>query len=237
MTHDFQSTSSSRNPLEVHRFHCNLKRLFDAVASGVGLLLVSWLIGLSWLLAKWDTGTSGFFVQERVGQHGRRFHVIKLRTMRAQSGVVTTVTTAGDARITPLGRLFRKTKLDELPQLINVLKGDMSFVGPRPDVPGYADALEADDRIILTVRPGITGPATLAYRDEEALLASVPNPEAYNREVIWPDKVRLNREYVENWSFWRDMFYIWVTVTGMGRSRLPARRAVPAGPGFAHDCE
>ena len=222
---------------ELSRLDAPLKRGIDVLGSGFGLLLVCWLIGLTWLLATWDTGANGFFVQERVGRNGRRFRVIKLRTMHVQPNVATTVTTAGDARITPLGRFFRRTKLDELPQLINVLKGDMSFVGPRPDVPGYADALIGDDRIILAVRPGITGPATLAYRDEEALLASVPNPEAYNREVIWPDKVRLNREYVENWSFWRDMFYIWVTVTGIGVSRLPARRAVTSDAGVAHDCD
>ncbi|MGM0760450.1 MAG: sugar transferase, partial [Thermodesulfobacteriota bacterium] len=103
-------------------------------------------------------------------------------------------------------------KIDALPQLINALKGDMSFVGPRPDVPGYADLLEGEDRVILSVRPGITGPATLHYRDEEALLAEQDDPEAYNRDVIWPDKVRLNREYVENWSFRKDLQYIWQTV-------------------------
>jgi len=110
--------------------------------------------------------------------------------------------------------LFRKTKLDELPQLIHVLLGQMSFVGPRPDVPGYADKLEGDDRIVLTVRPGITGPATLKYRDEESLLAAQEDPEPYNNEILWPDKVRLNREYVENWSFWRDLYYIGRTVLG-----------------------
>uniref|UniRef100_UPI0025BFCAE4 sugar transferase n=1 Tax=Aquisalimonas sp. TaxID=1872621 RepID=UPI0025BFCAE4 len=103
--------------------------------------------------------------------------------------------------------------LDELPQLINVLKGDMSFVGPRPDVPAFADTLAGEDRIILSVRPGITGPATLKYRDEETLLAEADDPEAYNSEVIYPDKVRINREYV-HWSFWRDLLDIWRTVVG-----------------------
>jgi lipopolysaccharide/colanic/teichoic acid biosynthesis glycosyltransferase len=132
--------------------------------------------------------------------------------MRDVPGMDTTVTTGTDRRITRLGRLWRKTKIDELPQLINVLKGDMSFVGPRPDVPGYADRLEGEDRIVLSVRPGITGPATLKYRNEENLLAEQENPRQYNDEVLWPDKVRLNREYVRNWSFGTDFRYIWKTI-------------------------
>jgi lipopolysaccharide/colanic/teichoic acid biosynthesis glycosyltransferase len=124
------------------------------------------------------------------------------------------VTTGRDRRITWLGRIWRKTKIDELPQLINVLKGNMSFVGPRPDVPGYADRLQGDDRIVLSVRPGITGPATLKYRDEEALLADQDDPERYNNEVLWLDKVRINREYVESWSFWQDIRYILKTICG-----------------------
>ena len=191
-----------------------LKRGFDFMGSVGGLILTFWLIGLAWIAATLDTGANGFFVQERVGRHGRRFRVVKLRTMRVDPAVDTSVTTAGDARITRVGRLLRRTKLDELPQLINVLKGDMSFVGPRPDVPGYADALQGEDRIVLSLRPGITGPATLHYRNEEELLAAADDPEAYNREVIWPDKVRLNREYVENWSFWQDLVYIWRTIFG-----------------------
>lgn len=191
-----------------------LKRGFDALGAAAGLLLTFWLIGLVWVVATIDTGANGFFTQQRVGRNGRLFRVVKLRTMRVDPTVDTTVTTSGDARITRAGRLLRKAKLDELPQLINVLKGDMSFVGPRPDVPGFADALEGEDRIILSVRPGITGPATLKYRDEETLLANAEDPEAYNREVLWPDKVRINREYVENWSFWRDLGYIWRTLVG-----------------------
>ncbi|MFV8836447.1 sugar transferase [Aquisalimonas sp. APHAB1-3] len=191
-----------------------LKRGFDFFGAAVGLALTFWLIGLAWLVATVDTGANGFFTQQRVGRHGRVFRVVKLRTMRVDPSVDTTVTTSGDARITRVGRLLRRAKLDELPQLINVLKGDMSFVGPRPDVPGFADALKGEDRIVLTIRPGITGPATLKYRDEETLLANAEDPEAYNREVLWPDKVRINREYVEHWSFWKDLRYIWRTVVG-----------------------
>ena len=189
-----------------------LKRGFDLLTATLGLALTFWLIGLAWLLASWSTGANGFFTQERVGRGGRRFRVIKLRTMRVDPAVATTVTTSADARITPFGRFLRRTRIDELPQLVNVLKGDMSFVGPRPDVPGFADVLEGADRVILSVRPGITGPATLAYRDEEGTLAEVDDPQAYNRDVIWPEKVRLNRAYVENWSFRKDLACLWQTV-------------------------
>lgn len=189
-----------------------IKRSFDLLLSLFGLLATWWLILFAWIFASLDTRKNGFFNQDRVGKDGRMFQVIKIRTMREIPGMYTTVTTGSDQRITSLGRFWRKTKIDELPQLINVLKGDMSFVGPRPDVPGYADKLEGKDRIVLTVRPGITGPATLKYRNEEELLAAQDDPERFNREVIWPDKVRINREYVENWSFWKDMVYIWRTV-------------------------
>ena len=189
-----------------------LKRGFDLFGATIGLALTSWLFPLVWLAAVLDMGANGFFLQERVGLGGQRFRVIKLRTMRVDSCLATTVTTAADARITPFGRFLRRFKLDELPQLINILKGDMSFVGPRPDVPGYADMLTGNDRIVLSVRPGITGPATLKYRDEEALLATVADPQTYNRDVIWPDKVRINRAYIENWSFRQDLVFIWRTL-------------------------
>ncbi len=201
-------------PRPLSRREAAAKRAFDLALASVGLSGTLWLIGTSWVIATLDTGANGFFVQERVGRYGRRFKVIKLRTMRVGTGVTTTVTTRQDPRITRFGRLFRRSKIDELPQLFNVIRGDMSFVGPRPDVPGFADALEGDDRIILSIRPGITGPATLKYRDEETLLAGVEDPEAYNRNVIYPDKVRLNRAYIENWSLRRDIGYLWETVAG-----------------------
>jgi lipopolysaccharide/colanic/teichoic acid biosynthesis glycosyltransferase len=121
---------------------------------------------------------------------------------------------AGESRITPLGAKLRKYKLDELPELWNVLKGDMSFVGPRPDVPGYADALKGEDREVLSLRPGITGPASLKYRNEEVLLATVEDPQKYNDEVIFPDKVRLNRYYLHHYSFWMDIRMVFATVLG-----------------------
>ena len=124
----------------------------------------------------------------------------------------TTVTTINDSRITRLGKFLRKYKLDELPQLFNVLKGEMSFVGPRPDVKGFADKLEGNDSIILSVKPGITGPATLFFKNEELLLAKQQNIEEYNKTVIWPKKVELNRLYVENYSFKKDIYYIFKTI-------------------------
>lgn len=183
-----------------------IKRGFDVVGAAAVLLIMSPVIPVCWVIASIDTGASGFFRQTRVGRHGRRFEVIKLRTMRDVAG--TNVTTANDARITRWGAFFRRTKLDEVPQVWNVLVGDMSFVGPRPDVPGYLDRLEGDERALLSLRPGVTGPASLKYRDEEEILAQQENPEQYNDEVIWPDKVRINLDYLNNWSFLRDLFYI-----------------------------
>ena len=190
------------------------KRSFDILFSTLGLLVTGWLILIAYLLASLDTGESGFFRQERVGKDGRLFKVIKIRTMRRDPTVNTTVTSAGDPRITRLGAFWRKSKIDELPQLINILPGQMSFVGPRPDVPGFADRLRGEDKIILSVRPGITGPATLRFRHEEDLLAAQADPERYNREVIYPEKVRLNRAYIENYHGWQDIVYIWRTLTG-----------------------
>jgi len=193
-----------------------IKRLFDIIFSLTGLVLLGWIILVAFILATIDTRKNGFFTQERIGKNGKIFKVIKIRTMRELPGFDTTVTTQRDPRITRLGAVLRKTKIDELPQLINVLLGQMSFVGPRPDVPGYADKLpEEDRRVILSVRPGITGPATLKYRAEEEILATVDDPETYNREVIFPDKVRINREYVENYSFINDLRYIWATIMGI----------------------
>jgi lipopolysaccharide/colanic/teichoic acid biosynthesis glycosyltransferase len=191
-----------------------LKRGFDFLGAALVLSFTLWIILPAWVLATLDTRKNGFFMQKRVGRNGRIFQVIKIRTMREVPGMDTTVTTGADRRITGLGRFWRKTKIDELPQLINVLKGDMSFVGPRPDVPGYADKLEGEDRIVLSVRPGITGPATLKYRDEEALLAGQKDPERYNNEVIWPDKVRINKEYIKSYSFKNDLVYIAKTIFG-----------------------
>lgn len=189
-----------------------VKRTFDFFIALAGLLAFGWLIAIAWVLASLDTRRNGFFTQQRIGRNGKLFKVIKIRTMRQDDNYRTTVTTAADPRITRLGAFWRRTKIDELPQLINVLLGQMSFVGPRPDVPGFADRLDRDDRIILSVRPGITGPATLKYCDEEQLLLKQKDPEKFNRDIIFPDKVRINKEYIENYSFFKDLKYIWKTI-------------------------
>ena len=190
------------------------KRVFDVFCSFLGLLAVWWLILIAWLAASIDTCSNGFFTQQRVGKDGRLFKVVKIKTMRPDGRLKTTVTQSGDPRITPLGAFWRKTKIDELPQLWNVLVGDMSFVGPRPDVPGFADKLQGEERSMLSIRPGITGPATLKYRNEEELLAEQKDPDTYNRDVVWPDKVKINLEYIRHWSLTRDLQYIWETIFG-----------------------
>lgn len=177
-----------------------MKRLFDLLFSFVGLLLVSPLILIMALGAALDTGSTGFFLQDRVGQHGKLFRIIKLRTISAKTSA-----------ISKYGKFLRRSKIDELPQLYNVLIGEMSFVGPRPDVPGYADVLKGKDRAFLKLKPGLTGLASLKYRNEEALLALERNPLHYNDTVIWPDKVRLNNWYEEHRSFGMDLLILCYT--------------------------
>mgnify|MGYP003988917963 FL=1 len=191
-----------------------LKRVFDIIFSFFGLTIFFVIILFSWAFSSINSRKNGLFIQDRVGKNGKTFKIIKIRTMKPDSSISTTVTQIGDPRITRLGLFFRKTKIDELPQLWNVLIGQMSFVGPRPDVLGYADRLQGEDRIILSIRPGITGPAQLAYKDEEEVLASQNDPVKYNDEIIWPDKVRINREYIRNYSFFKDFYYIWKTIVG-----------------------
>ncbi len=190
------------------------KRAFDIILSVVGICLTWWIIVLAWIIASIETKRNGLFMQERIGRRGNPFLVFKIRTMRPIEGIESTVTTSTDVRITKSGAFFRKTKIDELPQLFNVLFGTMSFVGARPDVPGFADQLEGEDRVILELAPGITGPSSLKYKDEEALLAKQKDPEKYNREVIWPDKVAINKMYLENWSLKKDIEYIIKTIIG-----------------------
>ena len=199
-------------PVALKWYNLFFKRMFDIALSSIGILLTGWLIAIAYILSSLSTGSNGFFLQKRVGRNGVLFTVIKIRTMRNVTGISTNVTQSNDPRITRLGHFFRKTKIDELPQLFNVFLGHMSFVGPRPDVPGFADKLSGPDRVILSVRPGITGPATIRFRNEEQILAQQADSEKYNQEVIWPEKVRLNREYVEDYSFWRDLRYIWQTI-------------------------
>lgn len=191
-----------------------VKSLFDRGVSLFGLFFLSPILLTVYVLICFKmSGGSAIFKQKRVGQHGKLFTMYKFRTMIiSHSG--SSVSVKGESRITPLGAKLRKYKLDELPELWNVLIGDMSFVGPRPDVPGYADKVEGESRRILLLKPGITGPASLKYRNEEDLLAEQEDPEKYNDEVLFPDKVKINIEYLDNWSFWNDMKIIIYTVLG-----------------------
>ena len=188
------------------------KWLFDRIMSFVGLIVLSpVLLVVALLIRVKMPGGPVLFRQKRVGKDGELFTMVKFRSMSVSHGG-SSVSVAGESRITPLGAKLRKYKLDELPELWNVLVGDMSFVGPRPDVPGYADKLVGEDRVILKLRPGITGPASLKYRNEEELLAGVDDPQSYNDTVIFPDKVRINKEYYYNWSFRKDVRYIFQTI-------------------------
>lgn len=191
-----------------------LKNIFDRVASFFGLLVL-WpvLLIVAVMIRVKMPGGPVIFKQKRVGQNGKLFTMYKFRSMTVGHGG-SSVSVAGESRITPLGAKLRKYKLDELPELWNVLIGDMSFVGPRPDVPGYADKLEGEARMILKLKPGITGPASLKYRNEEEILAQQPDPIKYNDEVIFPDKVRINLEYLKHWSFCDDIKIIIYTVLG-----------------------
>lgn len=190
-----------------------LKRTFDFLVSLFGLLFLWPFFFVIALLIKMKMPGPVFFIQKRVGKNGKLFNVVKFRTMSMNhSG--TTVSAKGESRITPLGAVLRKYKLDELPELWNVLIGEMSFVGPRPDVPGYADKLTGDERKTLELRPGITGPASMKYSNEEEILAEQKDPVKYNDEVIYPDKVRINLEYMKHQSFWLDLKIIFYTVLG-----------------------
>lgn len=191
-----------------------LKWIFDRLMALIGLLVL-WpvLLVVAIMICIKMPGGPVFFKQKRVGRNGKLFTMYKFRSMTVGHGG-SSVSVAGESRITPLGAKLRHYKLDELPELWNVLIGDMSFVGPRPDVPGYADLLKGEDRDVLRLRPGITGPASLKYRDEEDLLAKQSDPQKYNDTVIFPDKVRINRYYLSHYSFIQDIRMIFCTVLG-----------------------
>ena len=181
-----------------------LKRSFDLVLSLVLLPILIFPILFLVLVSTIETRQFGIFSQVRVGQHGKLFRMYKIRCLKQEVHKLGRM----EQSATVLGKYIRRSKLDELPQLFNVILGDMSFVGPRPDVVGYADTLEGNDRIILKVKPGITGPATLKYKNEDFILAQQSNPETYNRTIIWVDKVEINKKYVHNWSFYLDLTFI-----------------------------
>ncbi len=188
-----------------------LKRTFDILLSVFAIfLLFPFFLVVSFLIVI-DSGFPIFFLQKRIGRGAKEFNIIKFRTMKTNNENIT-VTVSDDSRITRIGKYLRKTKIDELPEILNVLFGQMSFVGPRPDVKGYADKLKGANRKILALRPGITGPASLKYYNEEYILSQKSNPKKYNDEVIFPDKVKINMHYFHNRSFFLDLKIIFATI-------------------------
>lgn len=178
-----------------------VKRYFDFILALILLPMLILPIFLLVLFCTIDKRRWGVFSQLRVGQHARLFKIYKLRTLKEERHVLGHL----DRSATRLGKFLRRTKLDEFPQIFNVLIGNMSFVGPRPDIQGFADELEGEDRKILIVKPGITGPATLKYKYEERVLERQKDPEYFNRTIIWVDKVKINKKYLENYSFSLDL--------------------------------
>ena len=193
-----------------------MKRLFDLTASLIGLIVLLPVFILVSVLVKTSSAGPVFFIQPRIGKNGKLFQMIKFRSMTVIQSSDSTISVKGDMRITKTGTFLRKYKLDELPELLNVLKGEMSIVGPRPDVSGYADKLEGEDVLILELRPGITGQASLKYANEEEVLALQEDHVKYNDEVIYPDKVKLNLDYYYNNNLWIDIKIIFATIFRTG---------------------
>ena len=194
-----------------HQIGFFFKWCFDRIVALIGLVVLFVPLLIIAILIKIDSKGPVFFMQTRIGKGGKPFRIYKFRTMRQQAEG-DSITVAGDSRVTRIGHWLRHSKADCLTELINVLIGQMSLVGPRPDVPGYADQLHGDDRRILQLRPGITCPASIKYRNEEELLAQQDDPKWYNDHVIWPDKVKINLEYLQNWTFWGDIQLIFKTL-------------------------
>ncbi len=188
-----------------------IKRTFDIFLSFITIFLLSPVLLLVSFLIVIDSGFPIFFLQKRIGRHAKEFNIIKFRTMKINNDSIN-ITVSKDKRITRIGKFLRKTKVDELPEILNVFLGQMSFVGPRPDVRGYADKLKGENRKILILRPGITGPASLKYYNEEYILSQKSNPKKYNDEVIFPDKVKINLDYFYNRSFFLDLKIIFATI-------------------------
>ena len=189
-----------------------MKRLFDLTASLIGLIVLFPIFIVVSVLVKTTSEGPVFFMQPRIGRCGRVFKMIKFRSMKVTQSSDSTISVKGDLRITKIGAFLRKYKIDELPELFNVLKGEMSIVGPRPDVSGYADKLAGEDVLILELRPGITGPASLKYANEEEILELQEDPVKYNDEIIYPDKVKLNLDYYHNNNLWVDIKIIFATI-------------------------
>jgi lipopolysaccharide/colanic/teichoic acid biosynthesis glycosyltransferase len=188
-----------------------MKRLFDTTISCVALIaLLPFFLFVALLIKIFMPGPA-FFTQTRIGLAGKPFKIYKFRSMRINTTDIS-ITLKNDQRITHLGKFLRKTKIDELPQLWNILKGDMSFVGFRPDVPGYHDYLEGDKRILLTIKPGLTGADSLAYPDEEDILEKQADPQAFYDQNLFPDKVRINLAYIKKQTFLLDLKIILFTL-------------------------
>lgn len=186
-----------------------IKRIFDLILAILLIPIIIIPLFIFVIIASVDTKEYGVFSQYRVGQYGKLFNIFKIRTLKNEPHRLGSL----DKSATSFGKFLRRYKLDELPQLFNVIKGDMSFVGPRPDIEGFADVLEGEDRIILEIKPGVTGPATIKYKNEEVLLSQQVDPENYNRTIIWNDKVEINKMYIKNWSFYLDLKYIIQSIT------------------------
>jgi len=186
-----------------------IKRIFDITISIVALPFVLIPLILLLVVATISTGKNGLFTQWRIGKNGDPFRLYKIRTLKGtdHNSVVDM-----KQQETGFGGWLRKHKIDEFPQLLNILKGDMSLVGPRPDIPGYADLLTGEDRIILSIKPGLTGPATIKYRNEDNLLLAQRDPQKFNDTVIWLDKVKINKMYIKNWSFMKDIKYLLASI-------------------------
>ena len=190
-----------------------MKRIFDIVTSGLGLIILSPLFLFLALWIRYDSRGPVFYRQVRVGRNNKDFRLYKFRSMRSGADRQGLITIGGrDPRVTRAGYYIRKYKLDELPQLINVFVGDMSIVGPRPEVRRYVDLYTPEQMQVLTVRPGITDMASIRYRNENELLEQAEDPEKYYREVVMPDKLKINREYIERASFWFDIRLIFCTL-------------------------
>lgn len=189
-----------------------IKFIFDRIAGTILSVITFPLVLFIALVLIFTQGFPIFYVQERVGYKGKIFKMVKFRTMRKNADSTNTITIKGDRRVTLIGAWLRRYKLDELPELWHVMVGQMSMVGPRPDVKKYAERLKGEERKILNLRPGITGPATLKYLNEEELLAQQPDPISYNDNVIFPDKVRINMEYYKRYNLWLDLKYIFATI-------------------------
>lgn len=177
-----------------------VKRAFDFLLACIFLILLFPLFLITWMITALDTSSNGLFFQVRIGQYGKHFNIIKFRTYHSKNHAVSSV-----------GNIIRKYKLDELPQLINILKGEMSWVGPRPDIPGYYDRLQGEERKVLQLKPGLTCDASIKYWNEEEILNAQENPLEYNDQVLFPDKINLNLEYLEKQSLKEDIVILFKT--------------------------